>query len=230
MNFVEGEVLLFDKALTWTSFDMVNKIRYLIRSQLQIKKIKVGHAGTLDPLATGLLIVCTGKQTKNIETYQAQTKEYIATLKIGATTPSFDRETSEENHRPAEGITIEKLKATLQQFEGEQNQVPPIFSAKKVDGKKAYESARKGKEIELKAHKIVIYEIELIDFQWPLAEIRVICSKGTYIRSLASDIGENLGCGAYLHDLRRTKIGDFSVENALTIAEFEKKIKNLQPT
>ncbi|MCK9206848.1 MAG: tRNA pseudouridine(55) synthase TruB [Salinivirgaceae bacterium] len=230
MDFVEGEVLLFDKGLTWTSFDIVNKLRYLIKKQLNIKNIKVGHAGTLDPLATGLLIVCTGKKTKMIDTYQAQTKEYAATLKIGATTPSFDRESEEDSSYPTDHITKELIQKVLAQFIGEQDQVPPIFSAKKIDGKKAYEIARKGKEIELKPNRIVIYELELVSYQPPLLGIRVVCGKGTYIRSLARDIGVALNSGAYLHDLRRTKIGEYLVENAYEILEFEKIIKNLQPT
>lgn len=230
MDFVEGEVLLFDKGLTWTSFDIVNKVRYLIKKQLNIKNIKVGHAGTLDPLATGLLIVCTGKKTKMIDTYQAQTKEYVATLKIGATTPSFDRESEEDSFFSTVHITKELIQKVLAQFIGEQDQLPPIFSAKKIDGKKAYEIARKGKEFELRPNRIVIYELELVNYQPPLLGIRVVCGKGTYIRSLARDIGVALNSGAYLHDLRRTRIGKYSVENAYEISEFEKNIKNLQPT
>jgi len=227
-DFKEGQVILIDKPLNWTSFDIVNKIRYTIRHKYNFKKIKVGHAGTLDPLATGLLIVCTGKLTKQIETYQAQKKEYITTLKFGATTPSFDRETEEDETFGFEHITQEQLNKTLESFIGEIDQVPPLFSAKKVDGQKAYIAARKGQNIELKANKIVIDAIEVLEFNLPFVKIKVTCSKGTYIRALARDIGLALNSGAYLNDLRRTKIGDFIVEKAMEISVFEKNLENLQ--
>ncbi len=228
MNFIEGEVILIDKPLTWTSFDIVNKIRYLLRSAYKVKKIKVGHAGTLDPLATGLLVVCTGKMTKKIETFQAQHKEYIATLKFGAVTPSFDSETDESEKFDYEHITQELFNQNLSTFIGEIEQVPPVFSAKKVDGQKAYIAARQGKEIELKPNRIVIHSIEIIEFNLPYVKLKINCGKGTYIRSLANDIGKSLNSGAYLTQLRRTKIGDFDVENAYEIFEFEKFMKNLQ--
>ena len=224
MNFIEGEVILIDKPLEWTSFDIVNKIRYTIRKKLNIKKIKVGHAGTLDPLATGLLIVCTGKMTKQIEKFQSQDKEYVTTLKLGATTPSFDRETEEDNTFKYEHITEDLFKNTLQKFIGETEQIPPVFSAKKVNGQKAYIAARKGKDIELKPNKIVINAIEIIEFNLPYVKIKVNCSKGTYIRALGRDIGKELNSGAYLYDLRRTKNGEYNVNNAMLIGEFEKKV------
>lgn len=227
MNFLEGEVLLIDKPIEWTSFDIVNKTRNLIRAKLNVKKIKVGHAGTLDPLATGLLIVCTGKMTKQIDTFQAQKKEYVTTLKLGATTPSYDLETEEDQTFEFEHITKNLVETSLKQFIGEIEQVPPIFSAKKIDGQKAYVAARKGKEFELKPNTIVIHAIELINFELPYIKIKVNCSKGTYIRALARDIGLALNSGAYLTQLRRTKIGDFNVENALEISEFEKIVNTL---
>ncbi len=228
IDFQEGKLILIDKPLEWTSFDIVNKVRYLISKKLQIKKIKVGHAGTLDPLATGLLIVCTGKFTKLIETYQGQEKEYIATIKLGATTPSFDRETEEDNIYEWSHITLEALNRVIPSFIGEIDQVPPVFSAKKIDGKRSYESARKGLDIELKPNKIVIYSIEIIKFELPMVTVKLVCSKGTYIRSFARDLGAALQSGAYLIDLRRTKIGEFSVENAQGIKEFEEKLKSLE--
>jgi tRNA pseudouridine55 synthase len=227
MNFVEGEVILIDKPLEWTSFDIVNKIRYIIRKKLNLKKIKVGHAGTLDPLATGLLIVCTGKMTKQIEKFQAQDKEYITTLKLGATTPSFDRETKEDNIFEYKHITEELFKTISQKFTGETEQIPPAFSAKKVNGQKAYIAARKGKNIELKPNKIVINTIEILEFNLPYVKIKVNCSKGTYIRALSRDIGKELNSGAYLYDLRRTKIGNYNVNNSLLINEFESKVLSM---
>lgn len=228
-DFIAGKVILIDKPLEWTSFDVVNKIRYLLKSYHNVKKIKVGHAGTLDPLATGLLIICTGKFTKKIESFQAQEKEYITTLKLGVTTPSFDRETAEDQYFNINHIDKTLLLETLHQFLGEQQQIPPIFSAKKVNGKKAYEAARNGQEIKLKSNTIVIHELELLNFNLPFVKLRIKCSKGTYIRALGRDIGKKLGSGAYLHNLKRTKIGAYHVENAFEISELEKKIKNLQP-
>lgn len=229
VDFKEGQVVLIDKPLDWTSFDIVNKMRYTIRNKFSYKKIKVGHAGTLDPLATGLLIICTGKFTKQIESYQAQEKEYITTIKLGATTPSFDLETEEDAQFEVNHITKNMVEEALKSFEGEINQVPPIFSAKKVGGKKAYIAARKGEEIELKPNRIVIHTIELLECNLPYIKIKVICSKGTYIRALARDIGKHLNSGGYLTKLRRTKSGEFMVENALEISEFEKIVENLQP-
>lgn len=219
-DFISGEVLLFDKDLDWTSFDLVSRVRNTLYHKTGIKKLKVGHAGTLDPLATGLLILCTGKATKQIESFQLQEKEYIATLKLGATTPSFDKETEEDSQYDFSFVTEELFNATLKKFEGEIEQVPPIFSAVKVKGKRAFEYARKGESIKLQPKIIVIKEIELLSFQLPTVTIKVVCSKGTYIRSLARDIGEKLKCGAYLTGLKRTRIGDFRIENAITIDFF----------
>lgn len=223
-DFANGEVLLFNKDLEWTSFDLVSRVRNTLYKITGIKKLKVGHAGTLDPLATGLLILCTGKATKQIEIYQAEEKEYVATIKLGATTPSFDLETEEDSQNDCSFITEEIFKTAVKKFVGDIEQVPPVFSAVKVNGKRAFDYARKGETLELKPRKIVIRNIELISFQLPTAEIKVVCSKGTYIRSLARDIGEELKCGAYLTGLKRTRIGDYKVENAMTVADF---IENL---
>ncbi len=219
-DFIGGEVLLFDKNLEWTSFDVVQRVRNTLCRKMGIKKLKVGHAGTLDPLATGLMILCTGKGTKRIEEYQAQEKEYIAVLKLGATTPSFDRETEEENQIDCSHISEQDVKTAIKMFEGEIEQVPPAFSAVKVKGKRAFDYARNGEEVKLQARSIVIKEIVVENFDFPFVQIKVRCSKGTYIRSLARDIGEKLGCGAYLYELRRTKIGNFEVEEAMTIDFF----------
>lgn len=223
-KYMAGQVLLFNKEANWTSFDVVNKVRNLIRKKYDIKKIKVGHAGTLDPLATGLVIVCTGKKTKTIEQYQAQEKEYIATIKLGETTPSFDLETEVDKTYPIDQITEESFKKAISEFIGKQEQMPPMFSAKRVNGKRAYISARKGKTLDLKPSKIEIYNIEIIKINLPYAELKITCSKGTYIRALARDIGTKLDSGAYLAKLIRTKIGDFSIKNALTIDKFEKML------
>lgn len=221
MNFIDGEILCFDKPLTWTSFDLVNKVRYLIKRQLNVKKFKIGHAGTLDPLATGVLIVCTGKATKRIEELQYKTKEYVATLKLGATTPSFDLEQEVDALYPTEHITREMVEETLKRFLGEIQQIPPSYSAVKVNGKRAYDYARKGDEVELKPKTLVIDEIELLVCQLPEITIRVVCSKGTYIRALARDIGLALNSGAHLTALRRTRIGDIRVEDCLSIESFQ---------
>jgi len=226
MDFQVGEVILIDKPLEWTSFDIVNKIRYTIRYAFNYKKIKVGHAGTLDPLATGLLIVCTGKLTKKINEYESLKKEYITTLKLGATTPSFDRELDEDKQFEFKHITKELFEKVLLNFHGEIEQMPPMFSAKKVNGQKAYVVARKGENIELKPNKITINKITIEEFNLPYVKIKVECSKGTYIRALARDIGEALNSGAYLYNLRRTKIGNFNVKDAIGIHEFESNIKN----
>ncbi|WP_075343728.1 tRNA pseudouridine(55) synthase TruB [Tenacibaculum agarivorans] len=219
-DFKEGKVLLIDKPLEWTSFQVVNKLRWHIRKQFDIKKIKVGHAGTLDPLATGLLIICTGKQTKSIETYQGQLKEYTGTFVIGSTTPSYDLETEINETFPTDHITEELIHNTTQQFTGKIQQKPPIFSAIKKDGKRLYELARQGKTTEIQSREIEIFDFEITKINLPNLEFRVVCSKGTYIRSLAHDFGQALQSGAHLSVLRRTKIGDFSVGNAQSIDEF----------
>ncbi|CAL2060264.1 tRNA pseudouridine(55) synthase TruB [Tenacibaculum sp. 190524A05c] len=223
-DFKDGKVLLIDKPLEWTSFQVVNKLRWHIRKQFDIKKIKVGHAGTLDPLATGLLIICTGKQTKSIETYQGQIKEYTGTIVLGSTTPSYDLETEINETFPTDHITDELIHQTTEQFIGKIQQKPPIFSAIKKDGKRLYELARQGKTTEIKSREIEIREFEITNINFPNVEFRVVCSKGTYIRSLANDFGVALNSGAHLSVLRRTKIGEFSVDNAQSIDGF---IQNL---
>ena len=221
MNFKEGEVLYFDKPYKWTSFAVVNKLRYHISRKLGVKKIKVGHAGTLDPLATGVMIICTGKATKRIEEFQYHTKEYVATLQLGATTPSFDLEKEIDATYPTEHITRELVEETLKKFIGTIEQVPPAFSACKVDGKRAYDLAREGSEVKLKAKTLVIDEIELLDYSMPQIKIRVVCSKGTYIRALARDIGEALHSGAHLTALVRTRVGDVRLEDCMQVEDFE---------
>ena len=221
MNFKEGEVLYFDKPLRWTSFALVNKIRYHISRKLGVKKIKVGHAGTLDPLATGVMIICTGKATKRIEELQYQTKEYIATLQLGATTPSFDLEKEIDATYPTEHITRKMVEETLKKFTGTIEQIPPAFSACKVDGKRAYDLARKGDNVELKPKTLVIDEIELLECNLPVIKIRVVCSKGTYIRALARDIGEALQSGAHLTGLIRTRVGEVRLEDCMQVDQFE---------
>jgi tRNA pseudouridine55 synthase len=220
-----GQVLLIDKPLTWTSFQVVNKLRWEIRQRFNIKKIKVGHAGTLDPLATGLLIICTGKQTKQIDTYQGQVKEYTGTFKLGGTTPSYDLETEIDNTFPTAHITEELLHETTKQFIGEIQQKPPIFSAIKKDGKRLYELARKGETIEIKERTVTVSSFEITKIKLPEVEFRIICSKGTYIRSIAFDYGKALNSGGYLSALRRTKIGNFSVDDAFSVEEFITNLK-----
>lgn len=215
----EGSVLLIDKPKTWTSFDVVNKIRYTGKFK------KVGHAGTLDPLATGLLILCTGKKTKVIEQYQAQEKEYTGTILIGKTTPSFDLETEFDNTFPTEHISSEDIETAVLQFIGEIDQIPPVFSAIKVKGKRAYESAREGKTVELKSRKVTITEFDINHSRFPEIDFRIVCSKGTYIRSIARDLGQALKSGGTLIALRRTKIGSFSVDNAFDMETITEKIK-----
>ncbi len=224
-DFNAGEVLLFDKPYEWTSFDLVNKVRRLICNNLGVKKIKVGHAGTLDPLATGLLVICTGKATKTIDNYQAEEKEYVATLKLGATTPSFDLETEIDGEYPTEHITRELVELILKDFMGELDQVPPSYSAVKVGGKRAYEFARQGKDLELKAKKLVISDIEILNFEHNQLSLRIVCSKGTYIRGLARDIGLALKSGAHLTHLKRTRIGHFDINKSMDIETFENKLK-----
>ena len=220
-----GQVLLIDKPLTWTSFQVVNKLRWEISQRFDIKKIKVGHAGTLDPLATGLLIICTGKQTKQIDTYQGQVKEYTGTFTLGGTTPSYDLETEINNTFPTAHITEELLHETTKQFVGEIQQKPPIFSAIKKDGKRLYELARKGETIEIKERTVTVSSFEITKIKLPEVEFRIICSKGTYIRSIAFDYGKALNSGGYLSALRRTKIGNFSVDDAFSVEEFINNLK-----
>ena len=220
MNFIEGEVLYFNKPLTWTSFNLVAKVKYPLLRKLRVKKLKVGHAGTLDPLATGVMIICIGKATKRIEEFQYQTKEYIATIKLGATTPSFDLEKEIDATYPTEHITRELVEETLKKFIGSIEQIPPAFSACKIDGERAYELARAGKEVELKPKTLVIDEIELLECNLPEIKIRVVCSKGTYIRALARDIGEALNSGAHLTGLIRTRVGDVKLEHCMEIEDF----------
>ena len=212
--------MAFDKPYEWTSFGLVAKVRYLLCKRLGVKKLKVGHAGTLDPLATGVLLVCTGKATKRIEELQAHTKEYVATLRLGATTPSFDLEKPVDAEYPTEHITREMVEETLNRFVGTIEQVPPVFSACKVNGSRAYDLARKGEEVELKAKTLVIDEMELLRCELPEIVIRVVCSKGTYIRALARDIGVALQSGAHLTALRRTRIGTVRVEDCLKLDDF----------
>ena len=225
MNILEGEIFYINKPLHWTSFNVVSKIRWRLQKALNTKKIKVGHAGTLDPLATGVMIICTGRATKRIEEFQYQTKEYIATLKLGETTPSFDLEKEIDAVYPTEHITRNLIDEVIPRFTGEIWQVPPVYSAVKVDGKRAYDYARNGQEIELKAKLLVIDNIEVLDFSLPILRIRVVCSKGTYIRALARDIGEALGSGAHLIALERTRIGDVKLDNCWEINDF---IEHLQ--
>lgn len=224
-QFLNGEIILIDKPLDWTSFQVVNKIRWLIRSTFGIKKIKVGHAGTLDPLASGLLILCTGKMTKSIEQFMGQEKEYTGTFTLGSTTPSYDLETEINNTFPTDHITEELLQATLNQFVGTIDQYPPVFSALKKDGKRLYEFAREGIEVEIPARKVNIRSFELTQKAIPKVDFKVICSKGTYIRSLANDYGKALNSGAHLSALRRTRVGEFNIEHAISIEDFEKQIK-----
>jgi len=219
MNFIEGEVLYVNKPLHWTSFNLVSKLRWRMQKTLKIKKLKVGHAGTLDPLASGVMIICTGKKTKLIESFQYQTKEYLATLKLGATTPSFDLELAIDGTYPTEHIDRALIDKVIPSFVGEIWQVPPVYSAVKVEGKRAYDYARDGQEVELKAKLLVIDEIEVIDYAADILKIRVVCSKGTYIRALARDIGLALESGAHLIALERTRIGDVSLKECWEIED-----------
>ena len=227
MDIVKGEVFFVNKPLHWTSFNLVNKLRWKMQKTLKMKKLKVGHAGTLYPLATGVMIICTGKATKQIESFQYQTKEYVATLQLGATTPCFDQELPIDATYPTEHITRELVDEVIPRFTGEIWQVPPVYSAVKVEGKRAYDYAREGQEVELKAKLLVIDEIEVLDFAMPVLKIRVVCSKGTYIRALARDIGEALGSGAHLIGLERTRIGDAKLENCW---EVEALVQHLEDT
>ena len=220
-DFLEGQVILIDKPLTWSSFQAVNKLKYLLKREFDLpKKFKIGHAGTLDPLATGLLIICTGKFTKKITEIQAQTKEYTGTVTVGATTPSYDLETEINQTFPTSHITPELIQETTLQFIGEIDQKPPVFSAIKKDGKRLYEHARAGEEVEISSRKTTIYEFEITQINLPNIDFRVTCSKGTYIRSLAYDFGSALQSGAHLSALRRTKTGDYDVKNACIPEQF----------
>lgn len=226
-NPLEGEILYIDKPLHWSSFDAVKRVRGIMARRLKIKKMKVGHAGTLDPLATGVMIVCTGRATKRIDELQAHTKEYVATIALGATTPSYDLETEIDATYPTEHITREMVEETLKKFTGRIEQVPPAFSACKIDGKRAYKMARKGKEVDLKAKILVIDEIELLEYSQQRIVVRVVCSKGTYIRALARDIGAALNSGGHLTALRRTRVGDVKVEDCLTVDQAVEMLNNI---
>ncbi|PCJ95461.1 MAG: tRNA pseudouridine(55) synthase TruB [Flavobacteriaceae bacterium] len=223
-DFLTGQLLLIDKPLGWTSFQVVNKIRWNIRKKFDLKKIKVGHAGTLDPLATGLLLICTGKYTKTIDELQGQVKEYTGTITLGGTTPSYDLETEIDQKFSIDHISEELIHETIHQFIGKIEQVPPVFSALKKDGKRLYEYARKGEEVEIKSRSIEILAFEITKIELPKIDFRIICSKGTYIRSLAHDFGKALGSGGHLSALRRTKIGDYNVNIGLTPEDFEKSL------
>lgn len=227
-DFEEGEILLLQKPLYWTSFDLVNKVKLAIRHHCGLKKLKVGHAGTLDPLATGLMIVCTGRATKRIDEFRDLDKEYTAIIRFGATTPSFDLESDTDREYPASHITATLIEEKLEGFLGEQLQEPPLFSAKFVDGKRAYELARKKIEKKLDEVKVFFREIELLDFRDNEAKIRIVCSKGTYVRAFARDLGVSLRSGAHLRGLVRNAIGEFRVENALTVEEFKFFLGNLK--
>jgi len=226
--FQEGQVLLFDKPLYWTSFDLVNKVRIMIKHAFGLKDLKVGHAGTLDPLATGLMILCTGKSTKKINEFRDLDKEYYATLHFGETTPSFDLETATDQSYPVEHITSLIVQKTLEGFIGEQKQVPPLHSAKLIDGKRAYEYAREGKNLNLEPVNIIIREAELVSFGIPETKIRMVCSKGTYVRSFARDLGIALKSGCYLSALERSAIGSFKLKNAFSIEKFEKYLEQMK--
>lgn len=223
-DFLDGQILLIDKPLEWSSFQAVNALKWAIRKKFQLKKIKIGHAGTLDPLATGLLIICTGKFTKKIPELQGQVKEYTGTITLGATRPSYDMETEINATFPTEHISDAAIQAATAQFLGIIDQVPPVFSALKKDGKRLYELAREGKKVEIKSRKIEISEFEITRIELPEVDFRVVCSKGTYIRSLAHDFGKALDSGAYLSALRRTKIGDFNVNNATSPMVFKENL------
>lgn len=228
MDFVSGEVFGIDKPLGWTSFDAVKRLRGAIARRTGMRKFKVGHAGTLDPLATGVLIVCTGRATKQIPLLQEGMKEYVAELTLGATTPSFDLETEIDARYPWEHITRELVEQTLPGFTGRVMQVPPVFSAVKVDGKRAYKFARKGQEVELKAKPLEITELEVVSFEPPKLTVRVVCSKGTYIRALARDIGAALGSGAHLTALRRTRVGEMTADKCVSIETAMDRIANCE--
>jgi len=226
-DFKEGQLLLIDKPLKWTSFQVVNKLRWLISNTFKVKKIKVGHAGTLDPLASGLLLICTGKMTKKIEEYQGMPKEYTGTFTVGATTPSFDMETEINQNFPSDHITEGFIIETTQNFLGEIDQKPPLYSAIKKDGDRLYDIARRGETTEIASRKVSIYTFEITKVNLPYISFRITCSKGTYIRSIADDFGRALNSGAYLSALRRTKIGDYSVENAISPIKFQENLTGI---
>lgn len=228
VDFKEGYIAIIDKPLEWTSTDVVRKIKYALQHRLGYKKIKIGHAGTLDPLATGVLIVCIGKATKMVNELQAEEKEYVADIELGATTPSYDLEHPIDKYYPTDHITREKIEQALRDLSGERLQAPPIYSAKKVEGVRAYEFARAGEEVELKKALINIYEMEILSLEMPHLKIRVRCSKGTYIRSLANEIGLALDSGAHLTGLRRTRSGGFTVENAYNLENFMEKLRECE--
>ena len=227
-TFTEGRVLLFDKPLYWTSFDLVNKVRIMIKTSFGLKDLKTGHAGTLDPLASGLMIICTGRATKKIETFRDLDKEYFATVHFGETTPSYDLETGTDSKYPVEHITRETVELVLESFIGEQMQVPPLHSAKLVNGKRAYEYARKGKKLELSPVNITIKEAELISFGIPETKIRLLCSKGTYVRAFARDLGFALKSGCYLSALERSSIGSYKLQDAFTIEKFKNYLEQMK--
>ncbi len=232
-DFQSGVIIPINKPYEWTSFDVVKKVKNQIVKKLRqtldirFKNFKVGHAGTLDPLAEGLVLICTGKATKKVNQLMADEKEYIATIELGKTTPSYDLETDYDNTFPTDHINEDLVKNALKSFIGEQDQIPPVYSAKNINGKRAYEYARKGEEVELKANKITIYEVELLNYQMPLITIKIVCSKGTYIRSLAYDIGKKLNSGGHLVKLIRTRIGSYKLDSSLTIEELEIFLSNL---
>ena len=230
MDFISGEIIGIDKPLGWTSFDAVKRVRGAIQRRLNVKKFKVGHAGTLDPLATGVLVICTGRSTREIERLQNGTKEYIATICLGATTPSFDLETEIDAKYPYEHISEDMVSEVLLRFTGHIMQVPPVYSAVKVDGKRAYKYARKGAEVELKAKPLVIEELEMLSSDFPEVKLRIVCSKGTYIRALTRDIGVALGSGAHLTALCRTRVGNIRLEDCLTVTQAVDNIANCEVT
>jgi tRNA pseudouridine55 synthase len=227
-EFQEGKTLVVDKPLHWTSFDVVNKIRWNLKQRLKVKKIKVGHAGTLDPLATGVLVICTGKHTKRIEALQAGEKTYIGTILLGKTTPSYDLETTYDKEFPTNHISNELLEEVRQSFLGEQDQIPPIYSAKQVDGKRAYDLARAGKEVKLKSNRISVSDFSIDASRFPEIDFEISCSKGTYIRSIANDFGSKLHSGGTLIRLRRTRSGDQNLEQANTVEEWIDLIQNVE--
>ncbi|MCD4833178.1 MAG: tRNA pseudouridine(55) synthase TruB [Bacteroidales bacterium] len=232
-DFQSGLIIPINKSYEWTSFDVVKKVKNQIVKKLRqtldirFKNFKVGHAGTLDPLAEGLVLICTGKATKKVNQLMADEKEYIATIELGKTTPSYDLETDYDNTFPTDHINEDLVNNILKSFIGEQDQIPPVYSAKNINGKRAYEYARKGEEVELKANKITIYKVELLNYQMPLITIKIVCSKGTYIRSLAYDIGKKLNSGGHLVKLIRTRIGSYKLDSSLTIEELENILSNL---
>ena len=226
-EWLDGRILLLDKPYGWSSFHLVKKVRVEIEKKFHFHKLKVGHGGTLDPLATGLMVIGIGGATKKLEALQAENKEYLTTIRLGATTPSYDLETTIDQQYPYDHITPERLKMAMSGFLGEQEQVPPLFSAKKIDGIRAYKYARKGTDKLMKSHSIQIFSFELIDFTPPDLTVRVLCSKGTYVRSLAQDLGKCLGSGAHLLALRRTRSGDFSIQDSWTVEEFVENIRGL---